>query len=611
MLGGRPAAFGRKEFRVMKNSLVWMVVVATFGSETLFAQRGEPVNSLARARATFTATDSNKDGKVTLDELKSNALPIQKADFDAHDNDKDGTWSRDEFLVYYRQVLVSGGQRAGDDLEGEVARIQALRKAKAAESGAKNGARATADKTSKVNPAEPVTIDDRLARAIDDLEKRAAVRQATRDDFERVRGAMLDRAKAEGAVDPKGEPDIQARFATALEALEKNAKVGNYSREEFNSLRALLVKRGREAAKGAGDAVATPTAQAVDIEARLQRALDELEKKAEARQATREDFGRVRDLYTQRAKVAMTAGDASTVAEENALAPKFSAAMDELEKQAVAGNWSREQFNALRQGLIRRARAAAGGAPGAVDAKQVDAMSASSKSSDAKSADSKGVDAKSAEAKAGGEGIEARFELALASLEQKALARGATREDFGRVRDMLEVRARQAIKGPDGVTPAAANDPAIAALVAKVQSALERLEKAHADGTIKAEDFAALRQMITQRARAAASNVGPAEARRAAESSTSTSTSDSSSKSASKSASGGALPPVGEKPVEAKPVDPKPAEQKPVDPKPVDPKPAPGREGKPAPVPPPEPPKGEEKPQRPSNPPHAELRTRS
>ena len=589
----------------MKNSLVWMVVLATLGSETLFAQRGEPVNSLARARATFDATDSNKDGKVSFEELKSNAMPIQKADFDTQDNDKDGTWSRDEFVVYYRQVLVSGGQRAGDDLEGEVARIQALRKAKAAESGAKNGARANAQKTPKVNPPEPANLEDRLARAIDDLEKRAAARQATRDDFERVRGAMLDRAKMAGAVDPAGEADIQARFAAALEALEKNARLGNYSREEFTGLRATLIKRGREAAKTVGDVVtvpaqpANPAAQQADIEGRLQHALDELEKKAEARQATREDFNRVRDLYTQRAKAAMTAGDASTVAEENALAVKFATAIDELEKQAAAGNWSREQFNTLRQGLIRRGRAAAGGTPGVVDSKQVDTQTAASKS-----AESKGAELKGAEAKAGGEGIEARFELALATLEQKALARGATREDFGRVRDLLEVRARQAVKGSDGVSPADANDPAIAELVAKVKSALERLEKASADGSIKPEDFAALRQMIVRRARSAASNGGPADGRGAVDTSSST------SGSSSTKAAGGTTPPVTEKPVETKPVEAKPADPKPAEPKPVDPKPVPAREGKPAPVPPPEPPKGEEKPVRPSTPPHAELRTR-
>lgn len=575
----------------MKNSIVWFVALATLGPEMLFAQRGEPVNSLARARATFDATDSNKDGKVSIEELKANTLPIQKADFDAQDNDKDGVWSRDEFLVYYRQILVNGGQRAGDDLEGEVARIQALRKAKAAETGAKNGARG--EKTPKVNPPEPANLEDRLTRAIDDLEKKAAARQATREDFERVRGAMLDRAKAAGAVDPTGEADIQARFAAALDALEKNAKLGNYSREEFTGLRAALEKRGREAAKKVGEVVtvpaqgATPAGQAVDIEARLQRALDELEKKAEARQATREDFGRVREIYTQRAKAAMTAGDASTVAEENTLAQKFSSALDELEKQAATGNWSREQFTALRQALIRRGRAAANGTPGGVESKPID---------------TKPVDVKAPETKVAGEGIEARFELALASLEQKALARGATREDFGRVRDLLEVRARQAVKGPDGVSPADPNDPAIAELVTKVQAALGRLEKASADGSIKAEDFAALRQMIVRRARSAASG-GPAEARRAADAASSTGTT--AGENANSGRGAGAVPPTREKPADAKPVD-----TKPVDTKPVDPKPTPGREGKPVPAPQPEPPKGDDKPQRPSVPPHADARVR-
>jgi hypothetical protein len=66
-----------------------------------------------------------------------------------------------------------------------------------------------------------------------------------------------------------------------------------------------------------------------------------------------------------------------------------------------------------------------------------------------------------------------RFEFALRNLEQKALARGATREDFQRVRDLLILRARAAVKGQDGAPVVDPNDPAIAELAAKLQTALE------------------------------------------------------------------------------------------------------------------------------------------
>src|ERR1051326_480982 len=101
---------------VMNSALASILLSVVFFSQSALAQRGETGNTaLARARATFEATDANKDGRVSFDELKANALPIQKAEFEAQDFDHDGTWSREEFLVYYRQLLSSNGQRASDD----------------------------------------------------------------------------------------------------------------------------------------------------------------------------------------------------------------------------------------------------------------------------------------------------------------------------------------------------------------------------------------------------------------------------------------------------------------------------------------------------------------
>jgi hypothetical protein len=163
----------------LKNLLIWTAMLSSIVGGQALAQRGATASSLTRARATYDATDVDKNGKVSLEELRKNALPIQKADFDSQDVDKDGAWSRDEFYVYYRQILVNGGQKAGDDLEGEVARIQALRKAKAAEIQKREAAAKAAKEAANPPLPVPTTPEARMDRAIDDLEKKAATRTAT------------------------------------------------------------------------------------------------------------------------------------------------------------------------------------------------------------------------------------------------------------------------------------------------------------------------------------------------------------------------------------------------------------------------------------------------
>jgi hypothetical protein len=52
------------------------------------------------------------------------------ADFAREDFDADVRLSRDEFVLYYRHLLVSAGRPLAHDLDAEAARIQALRRVK-------------------------------------------------------------------------------------------------------------------------------------------------------------------------------------------------------------------------------------------------------------------------------------------------------------------------------------------------------------------------------------------------------------------------------------------------------------------------------------------------
>ncbi len=494
----------------MKIASLLGLLVLSFVAEPALAQRADLKNSLGRARATYDASDADKDGKVTLDELTRQKLKIPKVDFDAMDADKDGSWSRDEFVVYYRRLLLNSGERAADDLEAEVARIQALRRAKLADSAPK---RPTVPPT----PTPTADIGERLRLAIDELEKKAALRQATRDDFQRVKDGLVERARQLAAQDPANGTGLVAKFEAAVDALETKAREGNYSRDDYTALRESLIARGRDAAKpipatgpvnaplteeqlqaaldaalGSGSAPATPATPVVtapnasnDLALKLELALDDLAQKAESRQATREDFGRVRDAMTARAR-AIASSDPAAAGRLVTLDELFAKAMEKLESDAREGKFSRQEFQNLRDNYVNRARAIAGsGVPAAQPVTPPPPITP-----------------------AVTDGIEKRFDDAVMELERKALARGATRADFQRVNDLLVARARAAVQTADGA-PVADTDPRIAALAASLQGAMARLESAAGSGGLSAADFSNLRQMLIARARDAVKTPAP------------------------------------------------------------------------------------------------------
>jgi uncharacterized membrane protein len=395
----------------MKRFAASIALVALVVHGTASAQRNTSANSLERALATFTAADQNKDGKLSTEEVA--AIPIGRSDFQAHDYDHDGSWSKDEFLVFYRQRLLLAGQQVGAELEAETARVQALRKTKAAEetkqkreeakltgaqnSGAAKASQPTAVPNNTLQRTEPAAvaagtvvaanaanaqsspqpnspqasnaanIEAGLQAALDQLEKRAAAGQATREDFQRVRDQLIARARA--AASSGAAPDAAAtegsdafhKMQQALDRLEKRAAEGVYSRDEYRELRDTFIHRARLAAKSGADAQGqTPAAPDPSaITTGLQNAIDDLEQRAAAGHATREDFQRVRDQLIARARAAASgahAQDGVDLTEGSDAYQKMTKALERLEKRAAEGGYSREEYQELRALFIHRAR---------------------------------------------------------------------------------------------------------------------------------------------------------------------------------------------------------------------------------------------------------------
>lgn len=200
------------------------------------AQRGSPSNSLARALAAFSAADADHDGKISAEEAR--AIPVSAADLARDDLEGDGSWSRDEFTLHYRRRLVAGGQAVGSDLDAEVARIQALKRVRVIEE---------ARKQSEVTPGgsggvEPVGV--RLEKALGDLEKSAAARKASPQDFRRLKNlVILSGRSVPEFKDDSPASTANAKVLQALERIEKRAAAGQYVRADFDALRTFVSSR--------------------------------------------------------------------------------------------------------------------------------------------------------------------------------------------------------------------------------------------------------------------------------------------------------------------------------------------------------------------------------
>ncbi len=137
------------------------LAVSLLTASALGAAGQEPATGLSRTRQTFRAADRDGNGRVALREAIRGKIPA--ADFAREDHDQDANLSRDEFVLYYRQLLVRAGRAIASDLEFEAARIQAVRRARSTGGVA-------SDPSVTVAPREPpahvVTTDGPAGRRV-------------------------------------------------------------------------------------------------------------------------------------------------------------------------------------------------------------------------------------------------------------------------------------------------------------------------------------------------------------------------------------------------------------------------------------------------------------
>lgn len=173
-------------------------------------------------------------------------------------------------------------------------------------------------------------IDLRQDRAFDALAEHALARSATREHWAAVRAALEARAEA-----AKNDPETGAskqRLLASLAELEERAGRSVPAASDFDAWRDLAISE------------------------RLERALAELEELALARKATRADFARASDALADRVQAAKDSDPESA-----AWHAKLQAALDDLRERAARGDVSRDEFKALREKLVSRARKAASG----------------------------------------------------------------------------------------------------------------------------------------------------------------------------------------------------------------------------------------------------------
>ena len=271
----------------------------------------------------------------------------------------EGVWSREEFQAFRDGVI----RRARNIV---------------------NGANGTGGTPAVVPAADTGALEPSLQAAVDVLEKHAAAGQATAVDFQAVRDQLAIRARSQARGASQAEQvaasETYVKLIQSLDRLEARAAQGGYSREEFAALRSSFVKRARNidgasspgspAAANAGvntsSTGAAPLAppELTAIEKGLIDALDGLEKRVAAGGATREDWQRVRDQLSARARSAVAGLSPAEVQTQGETYRKLEQSLERLEKRASEGPYSREEFDVLRQAFTRRARNIVGDSAG-------------------------------------------------------------------------------------------------------------------------------------------------------------------------------------------------------------------------------------------------------
>lgn len=279
----------------------------------LSAQDASPAvaNSLSRALGVFEALDADHDGRIDAREGER-IDGLRAGELSAADADGDGRLCRGEFLVLYRQLLSRGGQRAAADLEQETARIQALRRARAAlsdrrwEAGGDPALRALVARSAP----RAIVTDGRLLDAFGELERSVLSGRASPSAFASLRDAWHATLRDAASATAPGErsrassADVERGIAE-LEAEVKSGGARNVVR--LRALRELLTGTPRESGTSSTvswlQAAAPSPPPALRI-VRIDSALEDLQRALGARTAIASDVERVHGLVSAACKQA-------------------------------------------------------------------------------------------------------------------------------------------------------------------------------------------------------------------------------------------------------------------------------------------------------------------
>ncbi len=167
----------------------------------------QPRTALDRARGVFAAADADGDGRLDGEELA--AASIRTAVVGRWDEDGDRHLTRDEFLLYYRQLLVDAGRPLGRDLVEESERIW---KARAGESaGRERGDPAAGSKVRPGAAGEPTMPAERPQRPASTAEAYRRARAALEERLTRAR-----RERSRTALEAHGAGRVPGRSGSGV-----------------------------------------------------------------------------------------------------------------------------------------------------------------------------------------------------------------------------------------------------------------------------------------------------------------------------------------------------------------------------------------------------------
>ncbi len=282
---------------LLMNKTLLITVSSTLLVTASLAQRPSPGGTLKRARHLFGQIDTNGDGSLSAAEASRTKIPTR--DFVSSDANRDRKLSGDEFIMFYRQLLVKGGKPVDATLQAEVTRIQAARRAATPKgttptvtpAPAVPVVKAPAAGGSETKPQEPAP--EIKPKAMTDEERAQAVRDAKtqeRVDAARDQKRAEDAQRAANVRAQKAADEEAARIAAARDQKQADDAVraakARAQKEADDAARAAAVRKqlaaDAEAARIAA-ARAQATREAADRAAEARRQQERIEKARAAR----------------------------------------------------------------------------------------------------------------------------------------------------------------------------------------------------------------------------------------------------------------------------------------------------------------------------------------